>query len=89
MRDVNNEFGFMKEVKTQEGSTGVVVDIREKMVGVALYRTAGKVQAVQPMGASAGEFEREQWQAGRVYGVDGEVLLGEAAGTVISVPQLK
>lgn len=76
IRDTENEFSYLQEVETQEGSKGVVMDIRDKFVGIALYRTPEKVKAVSPRQAPAALFDREEWKVRHIYDVEARALVG-------------
>ena len=54
IHDTKNEFGFMSEVETDRRGGGVVVDIRDKMVGIALYSPSTTVNVVRTSTRFAG-----------------------------------
>jgi hypothetical protein len=47
----------MSEVETDQHGKGVVVDIRDRMVGIALYSPSDTINTIKPSNRSASEFD--------------------------------
>lgn len=54
------------------------MDIRDRLVGIALYSPSGKIDSVKPSARSASEFESESFQLNSVLNVEEEILFASA-----------
>lgn len=86
IHDTKNEFGFLSEVETDQDGKGVVIDIRDRLVGIALYSPSNTVKAVRSTTRSAGKFESKSFRLGATYSVEEEILFaGEGSNKEITL----
>lgn len=57
------------------------MDIRQKVVGIALYRTPGKVDKVSVENNDAATFSNRQWRLASIYDIEGQPMTTDQDAT--------